>query len=207
MKDLLQILRDLRAKAKRYQMEVAQEYGIQEHETPVGIFAGIFNKVTLGIELISFYDQIWGNVTSTNCDSVEEARSQNGERIVTINRMIFVESLSFIEYHMKELTALDASFFTKKPNRIYLRNIVKEFKNRGNLSPQDASLWDSIIELRNCIVHNNAISDITGKYTFPNTVLELNSGKMTSGNLKHFPYLIDWILDSTCEVLKNYKNP
>ena len=78
---------------------------------------------------------------------------------------------------------------------MYLIKILNSCKDKDLLSESDYDRWDGLRELRNAIIHNNAISDVDLKCDYNNTVLELKRDEMTKGDLHLFPTIIDWILD------------
>ena len=88
MKDILELTIQLRQKSHDYGKEVAQSLGIDLHEQPACVFPIIFNKHTLLLELLSHYFDAWGKATITKCSSTEEARKENAERVILIQKLI-----------------------------------------------------------------------------------------------------------------------
>ncbi len=101
MEEIFKLTQNFRDKASKYGKQVAVAIGIQPHEMPAGLFAIIFNKLTLALELLSHYYNAWIKATSTSCTSIEEAKQQNAERVLMLQRMIFTEILSSAEFYLK----------------------------------------------------------------------------------------------------------
>ena len=161
----------------------------------------IFNTLTLGLELLNFYYTTWGKTSQTNCTSVEEAKTQNDERVILIQKMIFIATMSAIEFCFKKYINQfphKIGDCRNRQGRVYLSRITKESEDNSIINTTLIG-WQGMIELRNSLVHNNGIAEKTENYTYPNCTLTLENGKMTRGNLKLFPYLIDWLLDSSKE--------
>ncbi len=198
---LIQVMQ-LRKKAQRYRQKTATMLKCQQHELPAKLFGMIFNMLTLGLELLSYYNTIWSKKSQTNCTSVEEAKKQNAERVIMIQKMIFLNTLSSIEFCFKEYIEKFPPKIGERKNqhgRAYLLNIVKESEKNHIINYATFTGWRGMIYLRNNLVHNNGVAEKTESYTYPNCTLSLESGKMTIGDLKLFPHLIDWLLDSSYE--------
>jgi len=74
---------------------------------------------------------------------------------------------------------------------------MKRSKECDVINDEDFILWSGVINLRNCLVHNNGISDTNGEYNYPNIVLILKVDNMTQGDLLLFGYLLEWLLDAS----------
>jgi hypothetical protein len=196
MKDVYARVMHLRSRACDYGNEVAELLGIQSHEMPAGVFPMIFNELTLGMELLYYYYNIWKRPTSISTQSMEEAKQENAQRVITIERMIFLETMSSIEFcskgYVKEHPRKIGSF----GGRVYLRKIMKRSRDQNVIPDVEFERWEGAIELRNCVVHNNGISEKTAKHIYPCCELIFEDGKMVRGDLMLLPSLIDWMLDS-----------
>lgn len=200
MRDVLKLTSDIRTKAKTYGHEITALVGGTPQDLPSGVFGMIFNKLTLSLELLSYYDSTWRAQTSTNASSAEKARKQNGERVVLIQKMTFIGILSSLEFCFKDyIRTFPAKIGDCKNSsgEVYLSNIIKISQSAGVVSASDLKLWDGLVHLRNYLVHNNGVAQETKTYIYPSIQLVLVDGQMTQGNLKLFPYLIDWLLDAS----------
>lgn len=191
MNDLVVLISQLRKKTKDTGNETARKIDIQEHEIPTGVFAMIYNKLTLGHELLNLYYNIWAQTTQTKSLTIN-SNVENKERVLTIQKMIFIESLSSIEFCSKEYVINNPQKLGEFTNRIYLGKIMERSRDVGIISSAEFLKWEGIIELRNVLVHNNGISEKDATYDYPNCQIAFRKGKMTQGNLKLFLNLIDW---------------
>jgi len=196
MKDILKQTFQLREKADSYGEEVAKVIGIQPHEIPASVFAMIFNDLTIGLELLDYYYRVWGKTTHTKHSSIEEAKKENAQRVIAIQKMIFVETVSSIEFSAKAYVKQNPQKISKFKGRVYLRMIMEKLKDNDIISDSAFTLWEGTLNLRNTLVHNNGISEIDAEYGYPKCRLRLRKDKMIQGNLKMFPSLTDWLLDS-----------
>jgi len=196
MEKTLEQVKQLRKKTYDYDDEVAESIGVQSNEIPVNVFPMIFNKLTLGLELLNYYLEIWRKIIRPKSSSLEEAKKENRERVITIQRMIFIEVMSSIEFCFKEYVKKYPEKIDNITGRIYLSKIINKSNERDIVINSESTLWEGIIELRNALVHNNGISDETAEYVYPNCKLILCENKMIQGDLKLFLNLIDWLLDS-----------
>ena len=197
MKELFDLTKDVRKKSHDIGEEIANLMGIKPHEIPASVFPMIFNNITLLLELLSYYLDAWGKATSTRCSSVEEARRENAERVILIQKMVFIQILSSVEFSFKAYVRQYPKKLSQFKGRVYLRSIMEKSKEQGIISDSDFSLWEGVIELRNTLVHNNGISEKTGAYVYPKCKIEFNDDTMIQGNMKLFTFLTDWLLGAS----------
>jgi arsenate reductase-like glutaredoxin family protein len=195
MKDIVKNYWDLRDKAKRHGDEIAVLFHIQPHELPANVFAMAFNDITITLELLDHYYKTWGDPTTKISTTREEAIKQNAERVVAIQKMVFIGIMSSVEFCGKQL-AYQTPYLGVFKGRIYLRMIMERSKAKKIISDSDFNLWEGIINFRNTMVHNNGIAEIDMVYRYPKCELKMSIGKMTQGKLTLFPNLTDWVLDA-----------
>lgn len=196
MKDILHLTVQLRNKSYAIGEEIAKLLGIKSHEMPIGVFPMIFNLSTLLLELLSHYLDVWGKVSTTIHSSVEEAKKENADRVILIQKMAFIQTMSSVEFCCKYYIRTHPKKIGRINGRVYLIKIMDRSKKHGVISKPDFNLWEGVNELRNALVHNNGISEKTKEYGFPKCKLELNKNKMIRGNMKSFPFITDWLLDA-----------
>lgn len=196
MKNLLTQFVQLREKSHDYGEEIKTTLNIGASEISVGVFSMIFNHLTLCLELLSYYLNVWSKTKNVINTSIEKSKQENAERVIMIEKMTYILVISSIEFSSKEcIEKITKKIFNFK-KRVYLREIMKKSEENKLISRTDFELWDGVIELRNTLVHNNGISEKNLKLNYPQCVLELQKDKMTRGSLKLFPSLIDWLLDA-----------
>jgi len=196
MEKVLEQVKQLRKKTYDYGEEVAKSIGVQSNEIQANVFPMIFNKLTIGLELLNYYHEIWRKIIRPKYSSIEEAKKENWERVITIERMIFIEVMSSIEFCFKEYVKKYPEKIDNITGRIYLSKIINKSNEKDIVVNSESTLWGGIIELRNALVHNNGISDESAEYVYPNCKLILSENKMIQGDLKLFLDLIDWLLES-----------
>lgn len=199
MKDVLDLNNILRDKAEKYAEDVAAEIGIASHQLPADVFNIIFNQLTLCLETLNFYYVAFSNQTSAH-GSIDDALRQNGERIVLITKIFFLQAMSTVEKSFKDyVNIFPEKIGTCKSSsgRVYLYNIMDQSNANAVFSHNDFNLWKGLIFFRNSIVHNNAISEETAEYEYPGYKLTLIKDEMVQGNIVSFLYLIDWLLDAS----------
>ena len=190
MDDILKQGLELMGKAKDYGEKLG---GMSD--TLGGMFAKLFNGLTLGLEVLDNYKSIWSGIKLTNAAEIQRAKEQNEERVILIQKMIFIESMSIIESSLKKYIAENPGKIGDIKGKVYLIKILNSCKDKDLLSESDYGRWDGLRELRNAIIHNNAISDVDLEHDYNNMGLELKRGEYIQGNLFLFPTIIDWILD------------
>ena len=207
MKDVLKDYWDLRNKAHGHGDNITKFFHIQPHEIPANVFAMAFNDITMALELIDHYYNIWGAPTTKISTSVEETKKQNAERVIAIQKMVFIGIMSSLEFCAKQIIKQSFHNLGRFKGRIYLKQIMEKSKDHSVISDSDFRLWEGVINFRNTLVHNNGIGEIDAVYTYPKCELKMSDGKMTQGNLRLFPSLTDWVLDSIKHWLSASKSP
>jgi len=197
VQEVIKLYWELRATAEKNGDEIAQEFSVNHHEEPASFFAMAFNNITMTLELLDYYHRLWGNITSTTCSSIEEAKAQNGERVIMLQKMSFIEVMSSFEYSAKKIVLSNPSKFGSFSGRVYLSKIMQKSLKIGLIDQAALELWDGAIRLRNSLVHNNGISEETASYTYPEVTVNVNNNTMTQGNLRQFGLLSKWLLDES----------
>ena len=113
----------------------------------------------------------------------------------------FIRIFSYIEYNIKQLTLLTKhqslnkiKIQIKNHQKTSLRDILKIY---NNLSKIDIANWNDLIYLRNVLIHNNNISDITTVLDIKNVdKIILKKGKQLKLPRIFYLNLTDKLLDS-----------
>ncbi|HBB4079869.1 TPA: hypothetical protein KAU69_002171, partial [Escherichia coli] len=167
MRKIIERLFGLRELCEKTQIDLAKKLNIMESDSPASLFGMAFNKVTFCIESMDLYDNAWRTwKRPLGCQIPDEQiRKENGERIILLQRALFVEMLSSIEFVFKLSFLNSPSLFderdkelytrTANPERLYLRGIIKKSHQKGLINKEDKDLWNGLINFRNSIVHNN----------------------------------------------------
>ncbi|TFG78124.1 MAG: hypothetical protein E4H21_01115 [Thermodesulfobacteriales bacterium] len=202
MSEYLEAFKQLRGDAVKINEQLGKELNIQSDQIPISVFNMIHNDLVIGIELFSSYMKLWKNAKikpGISDERIEQIKDENGQRIKQVQKIIFVSSMSSFEYVAKEYHKIHPTKLggiTRRNGRIYLRNILEKSAEIDLIEEEQHKLWNGLLNFRNMIVHNNAISDITETYEYSNCTLVLVEEEMTQGNLLLFPNLLDWMIDA-----------
>ena len=184
----------------------AKSYGkIFEDTYPdINAFSPISNYLVLTLELLDYYYRKWWNE-----EKRQYLRDQDIERIVTICKWAYINSFSIVEYISKELVKKkNCSKFAQSINNrcrkrgwVSFNDILATSKDKdfGLVDEHEWAVWDSLKEIRNAIVHNNAIFDRDGKleYKFDNQpfTVEYKRGKGLIGNMHLGLILVEILIE------------
>lgn len=184
------------------QDDIHKKLGIEPNNIPSTVFGMIHNHLLLGHEIFSFYDRQWSNpklAARIKESEIERTKRENWDRVNEVQKMLFIASMSSFEHIAKEYHNSNPEklgSIEKRYGRIYLRDIIGKSHAIGIINHENYELWEGLLNLRNILVHNNAISDITLKLKYQNAELILNEGQMMRANLKLFPNLMDWVVEA-----------
>jgi len=187
----------LRDKAKSYGKIFEQTYA------DINAFASISNGLVLTLELIDYYYERWWKE-----EGRQYLRDQDTERIVTICKWAYIHTFSIIEYISKELVKRKncekfekINQFFAEGKRVKFLEIMEISSHLDLVDKQQKKVWDSLREIRNTFVHNNAINDKDGRleYKFKEMpkpyILEYKRGESLEGNLLLGLKLIEIIIE------------
>lgn len=205
MEDLIQKIAALREQCKNCEGQVNELLGVSANaqDPRSGCFAMIFNHSTISLEVLSYYYKVWQKPSaSLTVEEVGEAKRQNWERCNELLKSLFVMSMSSIEYSAKVSIAhygnhpLAHNLLGSEGRFVYLRNIIKRSEGEGLVDPSTRRDWDSLIAIRNCVVHNNAIPDRTENYAIGKINVMATEGVMLQSKLDFFATLTEVAIDS-----------
>ena len=117
--------------------------------------------------------------------------------------MQFILSVSAIEFCMKEalsrlLNNKLSKWYSKKMKkgkRMYLRTIIIESEKIGIIESNELDYWKCILDVRNCLIYNNAIPDKNNRLDLDGIKVEFVQGKMIRGKLGFLTKLTDKSFD------------
>jgi hypothetical protein len=200
MEKLLSQLEHLRNKCEMCQDELNENFNAND-DIRAGCFGMIYNHTVQIFELLNFYYQIWDNPKLYGLDiqnmpeKIIKSKKENGERVIMATQCgLFIPTISSIEFCAKEaIKCVNHPLYgwyrnqKRKQKRIHLSGIINESYKKRLITKYEKKKWDCIIHLRNIVVHNNGISDITKKYIMDDDlIIEFNKNKMTQGKLDIF---------------------
>ncbi|OCH01512.1 hypothetical protein A6E10_18710 [Aliivibrio fischeri] len=194
MKDVLELYWKLRKESEDIGDSIAEKFGVEHYEDPASFFSMSFNNITITLELLDYYYDLWGKLDPLKFPNIDLTKKQNGERVLMAQKMCFIENMSSFEFLAKKITLNNEDIFGVFNGRVYLFNIMKKSKSLGLIDESTFNLWSGLIELRNTIIHNNAISEKNVIYNYSTVKLEFIKNEMIQGNLKMYPLLIHWLI-------------
>lgn len=179
-----------------------------------GCFGMIFNQATLTLELLGYYYKIWRRPNISLYLTEEKKKQQivkeNSERCMEISKMLFISSMSSIEFSIKNSILLYPrsrlyKFYIKQQKRkkfISLGNILNESKYFMDI--KEYKLWEFLRVVRNSTVHNNSISDRSMKIKINGRKFEIKKDKMMQGKLDHYIFLTKEAIDRYYNWIKKF---
>lgn len=172
-----------------------------------GGFVMIRNHLILTLEILTWYYSMWGNgnqgipltelrqdVEFITSESPECAKQENAERVMVTLKALFISSMSSIEFSAKAAINSNSAHqltqrLTSLHRRIYLSDIVAQTQSLGIIDEATKDEWQDLIFIRNCLVHNNGISDKTGMLSIEEMKLPAQKSQMLQGKLDTFAFL------------------
>ena len=181
------------------QSNIQNELGIEEQAIPNSSLGMIFNDITLCIEILSAFNSIWRRkvtINSENAEEIKRIKNENGQRVIQIQKLIFISSVSSFENVAKTYLVHNPSKLGEFKGWIHLYDIMKRTLDKNKINKDEFDLWLGVNNFRRLILHDNAISDFDGKYTYPDCELTFNKGEMTQSNLLLIPCIMDWFVNA-----------
>lgn len=202
MEKLIQQVISIREKCKEYQDNLDKKSGdeIIQNDPRSGCFGMIFNGATVTLELLDHYYSIWSKRYTVTIAERNKIVGENAERCMKILRMLFIDSLSSIEYSIKNSILLypnsELYRYAKKQQRkgktISLRAIIQKSKS---FIQNEYKYWDFILITRNCAVHNNSIADRNLEIDINGRKFKMEKGEMMRDKLDFFGFLTLILID------------
>lgn len=206
MKELIELYCGLRNDALKNGSEVAQLFGVENHEDPANFFNMVFNTITMTIELLDHYYTIWGNPNRKDIPNIVAIKEQNGQRVILLQKMCFIDVMSAFEFCAKKIALGNGSLFGEFKGRIYLTGIMKRSQSKGIIDKTRFSLWIGTSKLRNVLVHNNGIAEDNVQYEYPDVNLLMQKNAMIQGDLRLFALVTKWLISEARIWLENVNN-
>ncbi len=166
MKEGIDELIELRARCFAFEDSLSTALGVPKGKAPVSAQAMLGNHATLAAETLSYYYEVWGSLTSVA--DPKKTLQDNRQRVVDVLRALLIFSLSSLEYVAKVVDQESPAVLNlDRTKRIYLSKIMRASRDASLIDSADFDRWKALIELRNAIVHNNAIADVDLQCVYP----------------------------------------
>ena len=146
MDAVLEELNVFLAKAKVYAEKIDSEIADRENDFRSMCFWNVYNRAVLTKEVVTFYNTTWKSM-----DIPVDLGPEFTERIVTVTRDMFVDTVSSIEKAAKDsVKAYKRSMLREKSmegrNYLYLRNIIAASVEMSYISKEDFQEWVDLVE-------------------------------------------------------------
>lgn len=205
METLVKKVLALRAKCKEYSSDVCGLLGIPSDsgDPRENCFGMVFNHATLCYEILSYYHSLWKGPRPVVAEPERVIIIRNNaERCIMVGRDFYIHALSSIEYSAKasvnyygKTSPVYHLIKAQGQQRIYLGAIMQRSKNSGLISNGDYGDWDNLIDIRNCVIHNNAIPDDDKVISIGKVKVTAEKEKPFQGNIATFPGLTEVAVD------------
>jgi len=164
-----------------------------------GCFAMMFNQATLTFELLDYYYRKWNNPNQLlflTEETKKQTIKENGERCTEISKMMFIASMSLIEFNIKKSISLYpksklCKFYLEKQEKNKFISFYKLITNKSKnfITTKENKSWKFLITIRNATVHNNSISDKSEEIKINGRNLKIKKDEMMQGKLDHYIFL------------------
>ncbi|MBP3385769.1 MAG: hypothetical protein J6K69_02815 [Candidatus Methanomethylophilaceae archaeon] len=195
MDAVLEELNVFLAKAKVYAEKIDSEIADRENDFRSMCFWNVYNRAVLTKEVVTFYNTTWKSM-----DIPVDLGPEFTERIVTVTRDMFVDTVSSIEKAAKDsVKAYKRSMLREKSmegrNYLYLRNIIAASAEMSYISKEDFQEWEDILVMRNLVTHNNSVADRSKVFEINGLKLSMRPNRMMKGPPVTFVKLTSRVLD------------
>jgi hypothetical protein len=165
MMEILKLIAKIREESRRY-----GDWLARIRPSLPNAFNMVFNHTTITLELLNYYYRIWSRAPpGVGEEEIERMKKENAERVLEVTKWAFVFSLSSMEHVLKELLKADGQVTSTQQlqrlrrillagRRVYLSGIVGSCREAGMIDDNQHEVWRCLIEVRNAVVHNNAIA-------------------------------------------------
>ena len=131
-------------------------------------------------------------------------------------KQLLISILSVIEYSMRNIIKcypsstlyLKLSEWNRRGRKIYLKDVINISHDLGIIDEEGKNNWLGIIEIRNLLIHNNAICESEESLSISDLEIKMEKGKPIKMNFQTLLRLIEITIDGFHEwnrsMLDNY---
>ena len=188
-------LDDFLVKVKGYAEFVDNEIADRENDFRSMCFWNIYNRAVMTKEIVTFYTKAWENM-----DVPIDLGPEITERIVTVTRDMFVDTVSSIEKASKDcvnaykLSGLKERSMVGK-SYLYLRTIISSSVDMGYTTESQGQEWDDILLMRNLVTHNHSVADRSKVFEVEGLEISMRPNRMMKGPSNTFVVLTDRVTE------------
>lgn len=189
MEGLLNFIPKLMDKVKRTEDWMNEVYPMKYNP-----FTEIHNTLFLLLETLNWLYNSWDIKSQKTLSKTQKAI------ITTITRWGYIATFSVIEFTIKIIIKneeydefLEYINLWKENKFVGFGNIISKFKNMDKITDDELSQWDTLREIRNCIVHNNGFTDKNILFKRDDEIIVFTENNILKGPLDGFIMLIEQI--------------
>lgn len=184
-KDMETFLDLTKERAEHVDSEIAD----RENDFRSMCFWNIHNRALMTQEIVSFYTRTWEMM-----DVPLNLEPEINERIVTVTRDMFVDTVSSIEKAAKDCTNAYRTSKLRETsmrgrNYLYLRNIMAASYELGYIDEDTFNEWEDILIMRNLVTHNNSVADRSRVFETGGLRISMRPNRMMKGPSNTFVVL------------------
>ena len=182
-------------KVKGYAEFVDNEIADRENDFRSMCFWNIYNRAVMTKEIVTFYTKTWEKM-----DVPIDMGPEITERIVTVTRDMFVDTVSSIEKASKDcVNAYNLSGLKEKSmvgkSYLYLRTIISSSVELGYTTESQGQEWGDILLMRNLVTHNNSVADRSKVFEVDGLKISMRPNRMMKGPSNTFVVLTDRVTE------------
>ncbi len=164
-------------------------------------FYNIYNRGILTREIVTLLEK-------SSRPFQEENGDQETERMMIVTRGLFTDVMSSIEKAAKDCLPAywmnDIKDMALKDNSyLYLRYIIYASAEKGLVSDKMLKEWDSVLLMRNLVMHNNSESDRSMIFELDDLKISMRPNRMMKGPTTTFVKLSEKAVELFYEWLKS----
>jgi len=164
-------------------------------------FYNIYNRGILTREIVTLLEK-------SSRPFQEENSEQETERMMIVTRGLFTDVMSSIEKAAKDCLPAywmnDIKEMALKDNSyLYLRHIIYASAKKGLVSDRMLKEWDSVLLMRNLVMHNNSESDRSMVFELDDLRISMRPNRMMKGPTTTFVKLSEKAVELFYEWLKS----
>lgn len=165
---------------------LAGQFDESEDAPPISAFNMVHNEATITIELLHYYNSVWRIAQKISAEERDRAKEENAQRVMMVTARTFISSLSDIEYVTKLALKGHANLLSIDwGQRVYLGKVLEKSNAARWIDDDMARNMKDLLFVRNCLVHNNGVSDEDRKLFHPaDKPLEAKIGQVIQSDLK-----------------------
>ena len=175
--ELSELISEVEVYARRVDSEIAD----RENDFRSMCFWNIHNRAVVTQEILEFYARSWEGM-----EVPDGLTGEMTERIVTVTKDMFVDTVSSIEKASKDCVNVYRESGLKEKsmegrNYLYLRNIIAASADLGYITEDSLGEWEDVLTMRNLVTHNNSVADRSKVYETDGIRISLRPGRMMKG--------------------------